>query len=281
MNRLYHYALLMRLHRPVGMILLLWPALIALWLASNGDPDPTLVLIFTLGVVMMRSCGCIVNDLADRHVDGYVRRTQNRPLVVGTVKPKEAYFLFAILLAAAFGLVCATNRETILLSIIAVLLACCYPLTKRFTHFPQVVLGAAYAWSIPMAYMAQGSTITLDAFALYVATVLWVIAYDTQYAMVDKEDDLKIGIKSTAIYFGVYDKITIFLLQILMLAILFVIGDDLNLNVFFTIGLCAAFLLTLYQQWLIRNREPQACLQAFLNNQWLGAVLFAGVFLGC
>jgi 4-hydroxybenzoate polyprenyltransferase len=205
-ERLSAYALLMRLHRPIGSLLLLWPTLIALWLASKGEPDWHLVWVFMLGVIVMRSAGCVINDICDRHIDGHVARTEQRPLVTGKVSLKEACWLFGALLLFAFFLVCLTNRLTLILSLGGAFLASCYPLMKRYTYFPQVILGAAFGWAIPMAYAAHSQSFPLDCWILYAATILWAVAYDTLYAMVDKKDDLKIKVKSTAIVFGQFDK---------------------------------------------------------------------------
>lgn len=274
-----HYLLLMRLHRPIGSLLLLWPTLIALCFAGSFKVQPHLVMVFTLGVFIMRSAGCVINDWADRRFDGLVERTKTRPLVTGVVSSKEALWLFVGLLVAAFALVCTTNTFTIQLSIVGILLAACYPFTKRFTHYPQVVLGMAYGWAIPMAYAAQSQTLPLDCWLLYLATLIWALAYDTLYAMVDREDDLKIGVKSTAIAFGKYDKMIVALFQIVMLVILVVIGNLLEKRFPFYIGIAIAGLLFIYQQWLIKTREPQKCFQAFLNNNWVGMALFVGAML--
>lgn len=271
---------LMRLHRPAGKLLLLWPTLMALWLASDGHPSGKLFLIFTLGVFVMSCAGCVINDWADRHVDGHVRRTKERPLITQAFKPQEALVLFVVLLSMAFFLVLGTNAFTCLLSIGGVLLATLYPFMKRYTYFPQVVLGAAYGWAVPMAYAAQTQTLPLECWLLYVATLLWTVAYDTIYAMADREDDIKINVKSTAIFFGKYDKIAVLLLQVLTLSLFALIGRRLKLNGYFGLSISLAFLLMLYQQWLIKDRVPKDCIKAFIHNQWFGAVLFVGVLLG-
>lgn len=276
--RLYHYARLMRLQHPVGKLLLLWPPLIALWFASDGHPQPALVLIFTLGSIVMSCAGCVINDFADRHFDGHVQRTKQRPIVSGQVSPQEALLLFMLLLALAFVLVLFTNVFTICLSLGALVLATCYPFMKRYTHFPQVVLGAAYGWAVPMAYGAVGKSIPVECWLLYGATLLWAVAYDTLYAMVDKDDDLKIGVKSTAIAFGQFDKLMVGICHALMLGLYVILGFYLQRGYFFFTGIAIAALLAGYQQWLVKDRDKSACLAAFLNNQWIGAALFMGTF---
>ncbi len=279
LDRLYQYSRLMRLHRPAGKVLLLWPALIALWLASEGVPATNLVIIFILGTFIMSSAGCVINDFADRHVDGQVERTKDRPFATGKVTSKEALGLFIFLLVIAFMLVCTTNTNTIILSLMGAFLATLYPFTKRFIHFPQVILGAAYGWAIPLAYSANEKSLNWECWLLFIATLLWAIAYDTQYAMVDIKDDQKVGIKSTALLFGRYDKFWIGLCHLLMLGLITLIGYFNQLGIFYYIGILVAATFALYQQWLIRHREPNGCFQAFLNNQWLGAALFVGLFL--
>ncbi|MFI4937518.1 MAG: 4-hydroxybenzoate octaprenyltransferase [Candidatus Berkiellales bacterium] len=276
----FHYLCLMRLHRPVGIWLLLWPTLMALWIAGAGSPSWRLVLVFTLGTIVMRSAGCVINDFADRKIDGFVQRTKLRPLVINTVTPREAIFLFIFLLVLSFWLLGMTNKMTMLLSLIAVLLATSYPFMKRYTYFPQVVLGAAYGWAIPMAFAAQSEKLPLICWLLFGASLLWTVAYDTQYAMVDREDDKKIGIKSTAILFGKYANAMIALLEVLALALLIKMGQIADLGVAFYLSLAIVTVLGFYQQWLTRNSEPSACFRAFLNNQWIGALLFVGVLLG-
>ncbi len=278
-ERFYHYACLMRLPRPIGILLLLWPTLMALWLAGKGHPSWQLVLIFTLGVIVMRSAGCIINDIADRKYDKYVQRTQNRPLVTGKVSVKEALVLFVGLVLIAFVLVSFTNAFTVQLSLVGLVLASIYPFMKRYTHFPQVVLGAAFGWAIPMAYSAQSQQLPLDCWLLYAATLCWTIAYDTLYAMADKEEDEKIGVKSTAIFFAKKDKVAVALFQCMMLSLFVILGKYLLLGRIFFIGIILAAICMLYQHWLIRDRQPQKCFQAFLNNAWVGLVLFAGTLL--
>lgn len=278
-SRLYHYGLLMRIHRPIGWLLLLWPTLIALWLASSGHPNPFIVLIFTLGVIVMRSAGCVINDYADQGFDGHVLRTKNRPMVQGQVSSFEALGLFVALILVAFLLVCFTDFQTVLLSLGALGLATLYPFMKRYTYFPQVVLGAAYGWAIPMAYSAEHHALSLDCWLLYLATLLWAIAYDTLYAMVDKEDDLIIGVKSTAIAFGRYDKLMVWLCHMLMLGLFVVLGWLNARGWLFFLGIACAFGLARGQQWMIRNNDKQRFFRAFLNNHWLGFALFAGTLL--
>jgi 4-hydroxybenzoate polyprenyltransferase len=269
----------MRLHRPIGILLLLWPTLIALWLASDGSPKPLVVLIFIAGTVVMRSAGCVINDWADRKFDAHVARTSQRPLVTGAVSSGGALVLFGILLAIAFALVLLLNIYTIILSIGAVFLATLYPFMKRYTHFPQVILGAAFAWAIPMAYAAQGKPLALDCWLIFVAAVLWTLAYDTEYAMADIQDDLKIGVKSMAIALGKYDKISIGILAFLSLATWCAVGIYLHLGLFYFCGIIISTIFIGYQLWLIRDRDPQACFNAFINNQWVGLALFFGTFL--
>jgi 4-hydroxybenzoate polyprenyltransferase len=273
------YAQLMRLNRPIGAYLVLWPTLWSLWIAAEGMPDWDILLIFVLGVVLMRGAGCVINDFADRRIDGEVRRTNNRPLITGQVSPREAILLFIGLCAASFILVLFTNRLTIMLSFGGLALAFCYPFMKRYTHLPQVVLGAAFAWSIPMAFAAQAGEVPQASWLLYVAVVLWTVAYDTFYAMVDREDDLKIGVKSTAILFGEQDKVITGCLQFMAVFALVLAGKHFDLGVYYKLALLIACGLFAWQQYLIRNRERDKCFQAFLNNNWVGAVIFIGVAL--
>lgn len=279
LGRLRDYAFLVRLHRPIGALLLMWPALWALWLAGDGNPPWTVVVIFILGVVLMRSAGCAINDFADRDFDGHVARTHQRPLATGAVSPREAVAVFLVLCLVSFALVLLLNWQTVALSTVAVVLTLVYPFMKRFTHVPQLFLGAAFGWAIPMAYMAVVGTIPGQAWVLFVATIIWALIYDTQYAMVDREDDLKIGIKSTAILFGERDRLVIGLLQLLMLGLLVWIGVRNGRGDFYYAGLVAATGLALYQQWLTWGRDPQACFRAFLNNNYFGMVVFIGLVL--
>ena len=278
-ERLYQYYLLTRLHKPIGILLLLWPTLWALWLAAEGMPGLPILLVFVLGVVLMRSAGCVINDYADRAFDPQVRRTRERPLATGRVSPREALIVFALLCLTAFALVLTLNRLTLYYSVGAMVLAAVYPFTKRYTHLPQVVLGAAFGWAIPMAFAAVQDGVPKLAWLLFTVNVLWATAYDTFYAMVDRDDDLKIGVKSTAILFGEADLLVIGVLQALVLAGLVLVGRMADLGLFFYLGLLVAAGLALYQQYLARQRAPSGCFDAFLNNNWFGAAVFAGVFL--
>jgi 4-hydroxybenzoate polyprenyltransferase len=270
---------LIRFDRPIGTLLLLWPTLWALWLAAGGLPDLKILAIFAAGTFLTRSAGCIVNDLADRHLDGGVARTRERPLVTGTVTPGEARTLFVALMLLAFVLVLFTNRLTVLLSVAAILLASTYPFMKRYTHLPQVVLGAAFSWGIPMAFAAQLGDLPAALWLVYLGNLLWTVAYDTAYAMVDREDDLVVGIKSSAILFGHHDRLMIGLLQAASLFCLFLAGRAFDLGGFYDIALLIAAGLFVYQHTLIRERQPARCLQAFLHNNWVGMVIFAGIAL--
>ena len=251
----------------------------ALWIASEGSPNPLVLLVFASGVVLMRSAGCVINDYADRNYDPHVERTRDRPIAAGRVSPGEALTLFAVLCLTAFGLVLLMNRLTIMLSFVGVVLAALYPFMKRFTHLPQVFLGAAFGWAVPMVFAAQTGAVPKVAWLLFVATVLWATAYDTMYGMVDREDDLKIGVKSTAILFGEADRAIIATIQLLLLAALLMVGQTAGLGGYYYFGLLLASGLVLYQQYLIRERQPKACFQAFLNNNWFGAAVFTGLVL--
>lgn len=257
---------LMRADKPIGTYLLLWPTLWALWIAADGWPTLNLIIIFSLGVFLTRSAGCVINDFADRKVDGHVKRTRNRPLPSGRITAKEAIWLFVLLMLASLVLVLFTNIETIMLAPIALILAFSYPFMKRYTHFPQVVLGMAFGWAIPMAFTATLGYVPLEGWLLYLAKIVWTVAYDTQYAMVDRDDDLKIGIKSTAVFFGEFDRLAIAGLQILTLILLYVIGVRLDYGLFFNAGLAFVAGFFIYHQWLIRHRERDPCFKAFLNN---------------
>ncbi len=278
-ERATQYYYLTRLHRPIGILLLLWPTGWALWVAAQGWPDWPVLLVFVLGVVLMRSAGCVINDFADRHFDPQVSRTRDRPIASGKVSPKEALLLFSALCLLAFLLVLTMNRLTIYLAFGALALAAVYPFMKRYTHLPQVVLGMAFGWSIPMAFAAQTGEVPRVAWLLYVINVLWSVIYDTMYAMVDREDDLKAGVKSTAVLFADADRIIIGILQGLMLLALVLLGRQLELPGVYFMALVVVLGLSAYQQYLIRDREPAACFKAFLNNNWLGFAVFAGFFL--
>lgn len=271
------YWQLMRADKPIGTLLLLWPALWALWLAAEGLPDFSILLVFVLGVFFMRSAGCVINDFADRKVDVHVKRTAQRPLATGVVSEREALTLFFGLVVLSFLLVLSQNTLTILLSFAALVLAAIYPFMKRYTHLPQLFLGLAFSWCIPMAYAAQTNTVPAEAWLLLVANVCWTVAYDTKYAMVDRDDDLKVGIKSTAILFGRFDKLIVALLQAASLLCLALLGHVKQLGFIFDLGLLAAAVLFVYQQKLIRYREREACFQAFLNNNYVGLAVFIGI----
>jgi 4-hydroxybenzoate polyprenyltransferase len=270
---------LIRFDKPIGTLLLLWPTLWALWIAAAGVPDYDILAIFITGTFLTRSAGCIINDLADRHMDGGVARTSTRPLVTGTVTEKEAMALFIALMLMAFILVLFTNTLTIGLSLGAVLLASCYPFMKRYTHLPQVVLGAAFSWGIPMAFAAQSERLPAALWLLYLGNLLWTVAYDTKYAMVDREDDLRIGIKSSAILFGEHDRLMVAILQMLCLICLYLAGQAFGLGLYYNLSLLAAAGLFGYHLYLIRHRQPEACFKAFLHNNWVGMAIFAGVAL--
>lgn len=275
------FVLLTRLDKPIGTYLLLWPTLGALWLAGGGRPDWHLVFIFALGTLLMRSAGCCINDYADANIDGDVHRTQNRAIVTGQVTRKEALLCFTALCFAGFVLLLFTNTLTILMSFGAVLLTALYPFMKRYTHLPQLVLGLAFSWGILMAFTAQtGQFPPATAWLLYVANCLWTVAYDTQYAMVDREDDLKIGVKSTAILFGDADRVMIGMLQGMFILALLLAGREFMLSSWYYLGVLVACGLLLYQQWLIRDRQRDECFSAFRNNHWVGLAVFVGVLLG-
>jgi len=273
------YRRLMRIDKPIGTLLLLWPTLWALWLAGMAIPPLSVLGVFVLGVFVMRAAGCVINDYADRNVDGHVKRTAGRPLASGAVSGKEAKLLFAALGLVAFALVLTMNRMTILLSFVGLALAWVYPFMKRFTHLPQVVLGAAFGWAIPMGWAAVSESLPLVCWLVFLANICWTVAYDTQYAMVDRDDDLKIGVKSTAILFGRFDKLIIGLLQLATLGLMVLVGLLLHLNGAFYWSLLAAAALFVYQQRLIAQRQRDACFQAFLNNNYVGLALFVGVLL--
>ena len=278
-NRLCEYALLMRLHRPIGIYLLLWPTLWALWLAGDGQPPRGAVLVFVLGVALMRSAGCVMNDIADRQFDPHVARTRDRPLAAGRVSLSEAIGLAAGLSLLAFALVLTQNALTVKLSFVGLALAATYPFMKRFHHLPQAHLGAAFGWGIPMAYAAVTDSLPAIAWLLFLGNVLWAVIYDTQYAMVDREDDRKIGVKSTALWFGERDKRIIAYLQATLLGLLAVIGLLAGRGWIYYLAVFAAAWFALYQQYLIRDRAPEECFKAFLNNNGFGLVIFCGLLL--
>lgn len=278
-NHLWQYARLLRLDRPIGTLLLLWPALWALWIASEGRPDPHVFAVFVAGVVLMRSAGCALNDYADRDIDPQVRRTRDRPLAAGRVSPAEALLLAAGLGLIALGLAITLNRLTLLLACAGALLAITYPFTKRVTSLPQFYLGAAFGWSVPMAFAAERNEVPPLAWLLFCSVVLWAAAYDTMYAMVDREDDRRIGVRSTAILFGDADRWLIALIQAMMLLALYLVGRIAELGSWYHAGLVAAAGYMVYQQVLIFGREPERCFRAFLSNNGLGAMVFAGILL--
>lgn len=272
------YWQLLRLDRPIGSWLLLWPTWWALWLAADGWPGLHLFAVFTIGVLLMRAAGVAINDFADRRIDGLVKRTRSRPLATGRVSPRAALLLFGGLSGGAFALVLTTNRLTVLLAFVALLLAFCYPFAKRYTHMPQLVLGAAYSFGIPMAFAAVEGRVGPLAWLLFTTNLLWTVCYDTFYAMVDRDDDRRIGVKSTAILFGDLDRVITASLQLLVVVALLMVGKRFQLGAGYYLSLLGVAALFGYQQWLIRHRERAACLRAFLNNSWVGALVFAGIF---
>lgn len=274
-----HYLRLMRVERPIGTLLLLWPTLWALWLAAEGVPSLKNLVIFSLGVFLMRSAGCVINDYADRKVDGHVKRTKDRPLAAGLVSSDEALFLFMLLGALSFLLVLFTNWLTVGLSFIGLMLAACYPFMKRYTYFPQVVLGAAFSWSVIMAFAAEKAVVPKEAWLVYIAVTVWTVAYDTFYAMVDRDDDLEIGVKSTAILFGDYDRVITSILQLFVVFVLLLIGYRFEMGAIYYLSMIAAACLFAYQQVLIEKRDREGCFKAFLNNHWVGMAIFIGIAL--
>lgn len=271
------YSQLIRFEKPIGFYLLLWPTLWALAIAAEGAPDGWILFVFVAGVFLMRSAGCAINDYADREIDLHVARTRARPLTSGKISARETLVIFAALSLLAFILVLTLNRFTILLSFGGVLLAASYPFMKRYHYLPQVHLGAAFGWAIPMAFAAQTETVPTPAWLLFVATLLWTTAYDTIYSMVDREDDLKIGVKSSAILFGEYDLAMIALLQLLFLLTLVLVGINFEFTAPYYYGLVLAALILGFEQFLIADRVPAHCFSAFLNNHWVGAAVFAGI----
>ncbi len=274
------YFILMRLHRPVGIFLLLWPTLWGLWLASDGIPELSFLMIFIAGVIVMRSAGCVINDIWDRHKDGFVERTRDRPIASEKISVQSAIFLFLILMVLAFLLVLQCNKLTVLLAFCGALFAVVYPLLKRVTHLPQLGLGIAFTWGIPMAFAAVTNSVPGKAWILFFGSAIWPIIYDTQYAMTDRDDDIKIGIKSTAILFGKYDKWIIGILQAIFLFLLVCTGKIFQLGDAYFYGVIVVLLLFLYQLYLLKDRNPLKCFQAFLNNQWVGFIIFIGILWG-
>ncbi|GAA6134518.1 4-hydroxybenzoate octaprenyltransferase [Oceaniserpentilla sp. 4NH20-0058] len=277
--KLPFYIQLMRLDKPIGIYLLLWPTLWALWIAAEGRPSISNVVIFILGVIVMRSAGCVINDYADRHLDGHVKRTQHRPLAQKVISEKQALGLFAGLCSSAFILVLFTNEFTLYLSFGGLALAFCYPFMKRYTHLPQVVLGAAFAWAVPMAFAAEQNALPDVVWLIYTATVTWTVVYDTQYAMVDRDDDLKIGVKSTAILFGEADNMMIGVLQVFTLISWLMIASKIAATWPLYLAIAISAGIFVYHQFLTKNRDRDLCFKAFLHNHWVGATLFAGLFL--
>ncbi|WP_019613757.1 4-hydroxybenzoate octaprenyltransferase [Psychromonas ossibalaenae] len=273
------YTQLMRVDKPIGTLLLLWPTLWALWIAAQGFPDFSVLIVFSLGVFLMRSAGCVINDFADRKIDGFVERTKNRPLPSGRATSAEAVLLFLILAIISFFLVLTQNNLTIQLSVVGALLAFTYPFMKRFTHLPQLVLGLAFSWAIPMAYAAQADALPTVVWILFTVNILWTIAYDTLYAMVDRDDDLKIGVKSTAILFADNDKLIVGLLQLSSLILLVIVGWIEALNWIYYAGLLIVSALFIKQQIEIKTRDKKACFKAFLDNNYVGLVIFLALFL--
>jgi 4-hydroxybenzoate polyprenyltransferase len=271
------YFQLIRFEKPIGVYLLLWPTLWAITIATEARVDPWLLFVFILGVFLTRSAGCAINDYADREIDLHVARTKERPLTSGKISANEALMVFAVLMALAFLLVMTLNWFTIILSLGAVVLAATYPFMKRFHYLPQVHLGAAFSWGIPMAFAAVNETVPKEAWLLYVSALIWTVAYDTMYAMADREDDLKVGVKSTAILFGEYDRILVGLFQTLFLIAMWLIGSSLEFHFIYYLSLIAAGGLMIYEQFMIREREPVLCFEAFLHNHWIGAAIFFGV----
>lgn len=270
------YLKLARFDRPVGTLLLLWPTLAALWIASDGMPTIGLLVVFTLGTVLMRAAGCVVNDIADRRLDGHVARTQARPLAQGRIATRNAVAFFAALALLAAILLIFLNPLTRWLAVAGLAIAVIYPFMKRWTYLPQVILGAAFSWGLVMAFSAVQGQVPAEAWLLFVASLMWIVAYDTMYAMVDRDDDLKIGIKSTAILFGTADRVMIGILQLSVLVALSLLGDQLGYGYAYFLGISVAAVLFAYQQYLIRDRDPSHCFSAFANNVWVGVALFAG-----
>ena len=277
--RAWDFIQLTRMDKPIGIYLLLWPTLWALWIAAKGVPSLSNLLIFVFGVILTRAAGCVINDFADRKVDGHVKRTVQRPMASGKISSKEALVFFALLMGLSFLLVLCTNAPTIWLSFGALALAATYPFMKRYTYYPQVVLGAAFSWGIPMAFTAETGSLPAAAWLLYIANLLWTVGYDTYYAMTDREDDLKIGVKSTAILFGDADRVIILSLQGLALGCLLLAGSHFELGGWFHLGLLGAATCFVWEFWYTRDRDPQRCFKAFLHNHWAGLAIFVGIVL--
>lgn len=278
-DKLDVYLRLSRMDRPIGTLLLMWPCLMALWFAAGGMPDIKVLVIFVIGVVVMRACGCVINDYADRNLDAHVERTQSRPLASGEISSKEALIVFVVMALFAFCLVLLLNPLVVKLSVVGIILTIIYPFTKRYTNMPQMFLGTVWSWSIPMAYAAQTGTVPAEAWWLFAANWCWTVAYDTMYAMVDRDDDLKVGIKSTAILFGKYDRQIIAAFQFAALACFIIAGLIAERGVIYGGGILAFIGFALYQQKLIFGRERAPCFKAFLNNNWAGMALFIALGL--
>ena len=279
LSRMGAYARLVRLHQPVGIYLLLWPTLWALWIAGEGRPDERVFIVFVLGTIVLRSAGCIINDYADRKIDAHIWRTRDRPLATGEVSVREALILFVVLMLVGLGLVLTMNRLTQTLAVIGAMITIVYPFTKRLISFPQFVLGVAFAWGVPMAFAAQLATVPPIGWVMFAATIAWGVIYDTEYAMADRDDDLKIGVKSIAILLGGLDRAFVAAMQVLFIAALVWIGQSTGLGAWFFFGLAIAALLFFYQQYLIRERDSVDCSAAFRNNAALGLCVFVGLVL--
>ena len=279
LSQLQNYVELMRLNRPIGVWLLLWPTLWALWIAGEGHPQPGIFIVFITGVIVMRSAGCVLNDFADRNIDPYVERTRSRPIASGKVAPMEALTLFIALALIAIGLAAMLNRQAQILAIIAAGLTVVYPFIKRIISIPQFVLGAAFGWAVPMAFAAQTGEVPRLAWLIFISALVWAVIYDTFYAMVDREDDLKVGVKSTAILFGDADLFVIGGLQVLLLAALALIGDIAGLGIWYYGAIVTAAIMMAYHQWLARDRQPNGCFRAFLHNHYIGMTVFIGIVL--
>ncbi len=268
-----------RLHRPIGIWLLLWPVLWALWIAGGSHPTPKVLVIFVLGTVVMRSAGCVINDLADRDFDPFVKRTRDRPIASRRLSPHEAVAWFLVLIAIALALVLQLDEKTIRMSVIGAALAVSYPFLKRFFPLPQFYLGVAFTWGVPMVFMAEFGVIPRVAWIIFFAGIIWAAIYDTMYAMVDRDDDLKIGVKSSAIVFGDMDRLIIAVLQLLMLFTLYLVGTNMEYGYWYNVGLAGAAVFFAWQQWLIRDRKPAECFRGFLNNHYVGLSIFIGILL--
>lgn len=279
LERLRQYALLTRIDRPIGTYLLLWPTLWALWLAAGGVPDLHVLAVFVLGTFCMRAAGCAINDFADRRIDGHVQRTSSRPLATGAIRAWEAVAVAVVLALVAFALVLTMNRLTVYLAFVGVVLAAIYPFSKRHTHLPQVFLGLAFSWAVPMAFAAQTGSVPPLAWLVFIVNLVWTVGYDTLYAMADKPEDLEIGVKSTAILFGDYDRHMVGVFQAMTALGLVLIGTRAELGGFYYAGVALGVLLFGYQQFLVHDRQPALCFRAFLNNAWVGLLVFLGLVL--